>query len=963
MMRLTYTCLAFWIGLHLTSCPSLSAAVPEETRVKRQEVFEFTEKPKVTRDGDNVTITFTSKALCDATVTIDGADGAVVRHLASGVLGPHAPKPFLKGRLKQSIVWDGKDDRGRYVDNLDRLSVRVSLGLKPQFERTLNWCPYKRTSKRPAVIRSRPEGVYVYDTGGAEHIRLFDHAGAFLRTVYPPPADKLEKLKGLNWQKVPQTGQRMPARSRFVRSTLLTSGIGGISGAGTRHGWVWSATDMAVMNDRIALTFVTLNRLATDGASPRVQAGQDERIRLQGPRVARTAMAHGWRFNGKQLFSPQSTAFSPDGKWLYMTGYMLPAYQAGRSVHGVLKMEYASNKEPEVFVGKMTWEGHGNDNAHFRVPAAVACDPQGRVYVADYVNNRVQVYSPDAKFLKTIPVKHPAWIQINPRNGEIYTFSYALDTVPDTVIKATGFDIKKVEPRLRMLGTFETPGVKAEYDLPGVMKLKGFGYRQEGMLPNRVELDFWSDPLTLWIVNRKEKVSKAWNRKGIWTDGDDRKKWLNGWISLYELKDKKWVPKRKFNDRVAEQVVRVWPPDFAVQRLNWNPKLKKLYVVEYEGWSKTALDILVIDPETGKNQVENLPFGAEDVCFDIDGNIYIRDGYKHVVARYDPATWREIPWDYGEERPGFISLLPTLGNKTTIRRQQAGMFVSTSGHLLISSVSHIQKRSEEDKKAIHKTNRSKWEPKAFKGRTRVQEMHLFDKHGKLLNEDVIPGLGFAHGIALDDDLNVYVQAGGARCLDGKRVYDGNTGALIKFKPGKGRVLSTKGTSGHGSVMLLPKEQYPNRPHDLWSYSYGEAWVEDAEWFYGGVGFMGGNINTHDAISPCVCWETRFAFDRYRRSFVVENDLYGLAAVDANGNLMMRFGRYGNVEDGKPLIAAGGPTTTRSIGGDEVALFRPTHLASDGGTRLFVADIGNARILSVKLGYQTEARVPLAGAGK
>ena len=119
--------------LLVVSAASAIASDLDEFKVKRQEVYEFTEKPKVVRDGDTVTVTFTSKAFCDATVAVEDGRGRVVRHLASGVLGAKAPEPLQKNSLRQTLVWDGKDDKGEYVDDKDGIIVRVSLGLKPQF--------------------------------------------------------------------------------------------------------------------------------------------------------------------------------------------------------------------------------------------------------------------------------------------------------------------------------------------------------------------------------------------------------------------------------------------------------------------------------------------------------------------------------------------------------------------------------------------------------------------------------------------------------------------------------------------------------------------------------------------------------------------------------------------------------------------------------------------------------------
>jgi hypothetical protein len=50
---------------------------------------------------------------------------------------------------------------------------------------------------------------------------------------------------------------------------------------------------------------------------------------------------------------------------------------------------------------------------------------------------------------------------------------------------------------------------------------------------------------------------------------------------------------------------------------------------------------------------------------------------------------------------------------------------------------------------------------------------------------------------------------------------------------------------------------------------------------------------------------------------------------------------------------------RSIGGDEVSLMFGAYLATFTDRRLFIADAGNSRIVSVKLGYATEQTVRLS----
>jgi len=63
---------------------SASASDLDEFKVKREQVFGFAQKPKVSRDGDKVTISFASKGYCDATAAIENEEGKIIRHLASG---------------------------------------------------------------------------------------------------------------------------------------------------------------------------------------------------------------------------------------------------------------------------------------------------------------------------------------------------------------------------------------------------------------------------------------------------------------------------------------------------------------------------------------------------------------------------------------------------------------------------------------------------------------------------------------------------------------------------------------------------------------------------------------------------------------------------------------------------------------------------------------------------------------
>jgi hypothetical protein len=333
-----------------------------------------------------------------------------------------------------------------------------------------------------------------------------------------------------------------------------------------------------------------------------------------------------------------------------------------------------------------------------------------------------------------------------------------------------------------------------------------------------------------------------------------------------------------------------------------------------------------------------------------------------MVARFDPMTWREIPWDYGIEMNNLqfdydtksvnlVSGLPTPGHRSFNFWHLGGMDISVKGHLVITTCNgfDMENLPQGEPGEVHKKVEGKpYKPIIYPGRMRWGEIHIWDKYGKVIFEDAVPGMGHLNGIAIDQEDNIYMLTAARRVINGKQTdpaigYDAS-GTVLKVPAGKNKTYtSTKNIS-----FPLPSTMLPNRSIDIQGMTTG--WVEGAEWFYGGVGFC--------LPKGCVCANTRFSKDYFNRSFAPEPQNYSVAVIDSSGNLILRIGKYGNVEDGKPLIAEGGPKDTRSIGGDEVGLFYACYVASHTDKRLFIADAGNTRILSVKLGYNTEEKILL-----
>jgi len=950
------------IGLLLVSaapparCRQARGGESDELRVKRQEVFEFAEKPKVARAGDRVTITFESKGFCDATVAIENAEGRIIRHLACGVLGPKAPEPFQKNTLKQTLVWDGKDDQDAYVDDKDGVTVRVSLGLKPRFERTLFWSPKRRSSqdvRKGVAIRAAPEGVYLYDGGqAADHISLFSHGGDYLRTVYPFPAEKLKDLPGLIWHTFPADGRSLPIKPSYQMCTLLTSGENALNIIFKDGRYFYGpmdpchkgehgrgATDLAIAPGRIAVGANRLNRLAPDGGSgglPVYGPPIDLRNSKGFYKATESAMAVG--LGGYDLLTnlkPHRLAFSPDGKTLYLArhieNYALDMYEHNYWQHAVYRMAYEEDKEPELFLGAAE---NGSDARHFNMPADVACDRQGRVYVADMGNHRVQVFTPDGKLVRTVPVEAPAQVAVSP-SGELYVFTWEL--YPDRRDPR----VKVTRPYvLRRFKSADDPQLLATYDLPMAGTRAKYG--------QCAEIDFWAQPMTVWL--------SPGQYRSMARGGTERTQ--DAGILLLAEKGNKLELIRDFEKEARQAVLRPEAPGNNRQRLYCDQLRGTLYVGEGGFYFQ---DAVAIDPDSGKVRLVNLPFDAEDMCFDINGLAYLRTA--NLVARYQPDTWREVPWDYGEEHDKVTyncnsgrreaKVISGLALPVNSGWHHGGLHVSPRGNLAVGCL-YLYGPAERGPRGQESIPAAKsYTPQLYPGRITkavygCEYVHVWNKHGKLLYEDAIKGLGTLNGVAIDNRDGLYVLSAANRAYDGKPPFNFLAGTLIKFQPGKGKIVSD---DGRAPIPLSP-ESRPARPPDLVNLP-GNAWVEGAEWYYGGVGWHGKNHGL-----GCGCRNTRFALDYFGRSFAPEIDRYSVAVLDASGNLILRVGRYGNVDDGVPLVAAGGPASPRAMGGDELALVHGAYLATQTDRRLFVADIGNYRIASVKLDYHAAEKVRL-----
>jgi hypothetical protein len=165
-----------------------------------------------------------------------------------------------------------------------------------------------------------------------------------------------------------------------------------------------------------------------------------------------------------------------------------------------------------------------------------------------------------------------------------------------------------------------------------------------------------------------------------------------------------------------------------------------------------------------------------------------------------------------------------------------------------------------------------------------------------------------------------------------------------------------------------KEDLKGKATHRWSGHSGTPWgparVENMAWGYGPVQPVAmGN--------SCICMISQFALDPYERSFVPAAHKSAVDVLDANGNVIVSIGGYGNADCRRADSAVIDPKTgeLRARREDDPSglksplaelgvRFCVPNLTAVDDEALYVNDLGNERIVRVALEYHAEEIVPV-----
>ncbi|MHC4913915.1 MAG: hypothetical protein ACYTGB_00370 [Planctomycetota bacterium] len=853
------------IALSGCSEVNMSARKKSAANTKRSSAA-FAEKPSAVREGSKVRISFAARRATDCAVWIVDAKGRPVRHLAAGVLGKDAPAPLKKSSLRQELVWDGRDDRGKAVLTPDTRNpapfrVRVGLGSRARFERVIG-----REEQWLGEIYALAAGkgkLYAFCSRG---IVVLDRSGKYLKQIVPAPPDlPLSKLKGLGPVKLPGGGAcfsreyGIPGKMKYVASMALTP-----------QGQLLLPSHAPYAR--------SLARIGIDGS---VAADAfDTKLTM----LADCGYLH--------------LACSPDGKTLYLSGAEA-GYRGddARKVcyrQVVYRLNLAGRGPAEILTGDD--ENSGGPGFYVDRPKGVACDSKGNVYVCNYGADNICVYSPRGGLLRSFKVKNPQAVAVHPKTGQVYVLAGK-----ELGYEKYGYAFEATLLESRLLRFGPEGKLERQKKLPDAY-VRGGKTRTGPSYQLRFAADFSGGRPVIWLGVASPSAREAK-------------------YSLLRVEDGPagFGAPRDVCPQPAEALID-GPLQLALDRENdvlyvhdACRRLLQSRLVRYSGDGKALPPLLL-----GKKGEE--PYNFSEIAFGPDGLIYttawqgLWGGSSKTTLMRFTRSGEPVPFPAGSDERRLIRSM-----KGARGASSRGLTVAPNGEIYV--LYYDRKRPEK--------GRQPWEA----GWDLSTALARFSAEGKLLDPHLVAYLrAGAQCVRVDLDGSVYVGDNTmpigtsypreiARGLPDpfKRDYVARleSGSLDPLLRWMGSVF--KFAARGGKVTGLPEgdRTAPARAPrgDLWKPVPPVQWflhnsqrvrMTGAEWQFHGFAPVPVQYQGVTHVERCVCRAGRFDLDEFGRLFVPDALRHRVTVLDAAGNQVARFGRYGNADSAGPEIGLSDP---------------------------------------------------------
>jgi len=455
---------AFLLAVGLAFSSALAAEPPAPPA--------FTKKPAASRQGDKVKISFAVDRETDVAVYVEDAKGAIVRHLAAGVLGKNPPEPLKANSLEQSVEWDGKDDDGKPAAG-GPFKARVAVGLRINYAGTVF---SDKTGPNNIVdvlgLATAPDGrLYVLShrwqryVAWSTAVHVFRRDGSYEQTIKPFHSSLAE-------ERAKPTGAFCTREEGLVPLVYrsIVDGPSYYPNNDVQH------QPVVAPDGRLVLAVSPCNLAVLDGD------GGIPNAKYAGPILGKKGFAGPLpnSTGGFISFNIPYLAASADGKAVYMTGIGNVKYipnVGGRAFndHALYSAPLPERGPAQVVFGDPA--AAGNDDKHLSDPRGVAVDGKGHLLVADFGNNRVVVLNEKDKTVAgTFPVEAPFWVGVNGKTGAVY-----VGAKRSMLIKFSGWENAKE---------------LASMDFAGTLNKVNANYRPAA--PVQFALDCSAEPPVLW---------------------------------------------------------------------------------------------------------------------------------------------------------------------------------------------------------------------------------------------------------------------------------------------------------------------------------------------------------------------------------------------------------------------------------------------------------------------------------
>ena len=835
----------------------------------------FTKAPSAERAGDRVKITYTVSSPTDVEVAVLDARGEVVRHLAAGVLGKNSPAPLKPEALSQSLEWDGSDDAGKEAAG-GPFKVRVGLGLTSILEDYMFDDPgAMRGTECLAVDRegnlyhsTNAGGVYAWNAPGML-MRVYDRQGKYLRTIVPFPANTpFEKLKGTGAFQA--DGQVYPVWHDIMKMRLYP-------GSETYgHGMVVTSKARIYKLVNVSAGYQSqwaLRVINTDGSIP-------SEVPILGPVFAP-------RMPTSPAGQRSWIRVSSDEKWAYASGLATREKEKDRKLHAVYRAPLDAKSEGEVFLGSAAQSG--DDERHFNQPKGVTTDGKGLLYVADFGNDRIQVFKEsDGSLVGSVPVKGPTSVQVHPTTGVIYVL---------TAVKGA-------------LEVVRLSGLKNTREMARV-PVGRYGDERFAVMV----LDASAEPPVIWC-------------------GGSHYHMRDHLLRLEDKGESFGEPRKMASTEPSAGNCEDLLVDRARDELYVKPGTEQFARVDLKTGKMTRLPYPYIGGATGTQ-----------LAISPDGNLIYAFSHLPGKLRKFDRDFKPVPFEaVGKNELDIASPMNFSCRGLAVGPNGDVYLIPAGKGKAFGAVSEVQVYGPDGKRkgtAIWRCSEGATGPR-FDRQGNIYLVECIKEPGKPLPDWFAGRLPAYSAETRRPRSAVAAPVGSAAWMYASILKFPPAGGVIWYMPDTAPAPALRGRSGWGDeipadVLALPKVTVGSIGRNFDRFTQIE--VQGALWYYYGTSPFTDKHGNYD----CNCQSARFDVDDYGRVFFPDVGRFRVGVLDTNGNLITAFGRYGNRDSAGPKSAIPQP---------EIAFAYPYTVAVSR-THVYVGDLLNGRIARLRLAHQTE----------